>query len=608
KHNITNEEESKTNMYEIAKYCAIDAKRCYELLEKMHVIDTYIEVSGISYMTIHDAYCYASGSKVCNLLGRYAYDMNIMITMNRNETCEESGKYPGAYVFPPIKRLEKKRPVTGLDFGSLYPSLMMTYNLSPEMIVLDPEKLDPNIDYHEIKFMYNDREIRAWCVRHGNDDKKKGLYPVVLEMLKEKRIELKKKLKQLNEQIKNGIFDIYTIYERDLIDIKQIALKVYMNSFYGETGNPLSPFFQLIIAGAVTSSGQYNIKLAADYVTSLGFTIKYGDTDSLYITCPDNVYYDIDKAYENEEINREEYYSEMVRITIRTICELRDKVNEYLENDNGTKYLRMEYEEVLFPVMFTGKKKYFGIAHEDKPNFEPEELFVRGMDVVRREKSGFSKDICNEMMWIMMDIHNDSSPMNIIENVIKKRMLKRYDDIEEFIQSATYRPDKKNLYINDFVKRMKRMGAIINPNDTFEYVVIKHLDKNINKSKKMILKSLFDPKNHKLDMKYYLKEIISPCARFVNGEFDGDDETAQKKAETYIRNMITRIDDSINNESIKKYFKRIHEDDNDDKSSKKRKLEFKKVKDPISNSIEKYFKRKYDIDDNQSESNKKRNL
>ncbi len=52
--------------------------------------------------------------------------------------CEniEKGKYPDAYIFPPKKGIESRRPVTGLNFASLYPSLIMAYNLSPDKIIL----------------------------------------------------------------------------------------------------------------------------------------------------------------------------------------------------------------------------------------------------------------------------------------------------------------------------------------------------------------------------------------------------------------------------------------------------------------------------------------
>jgi len=52
----------------------------------------------------------------------------------------EKGKYPSIYVFLPKKRIKKRRPVTGLDFTSLYSSLMMTFNLSSDKMILTHEE------------------------------------------------------------------------------------------------------------------------------------------------------------------------------------------------------------------------------------------------------------------------------------------------------------------------------------------------------------------------------------------------------------------------------------------------------------------------------------
>ena len=145
KYGITNIEQSRKNMFEIAKYCLIDAQRCQELMVKLEVLKIYQEVSSVAYVSLSDSYFYAGGMKVRNLIGAYANKMDILITMNRNdiickveilqneikqlentikqldkkdqnlkqelddkekELSELIGKYPGAYVFPPDKGLE----------------------------------------------------------------------------------------------------------------------------------------------------------------------------------------------------------------------------------------------------------------------------------------------------------------------------------------------------------------------------------------------------------------------------------------------------------------------------------------------------------------------
>ncbi|CAI2192484.1 17047_t:CDS:2, partial [Funneliformis geosporum] len=82
-------------------------------------------------------------------------------------------------------------------------------------------------------------------------------------------------------------------------DAEQNALKIFMNTFYGMVGDSKSPFFLCELAGGVTLAGQRNIKLIADFVKRKGFGIKYGNTDFLYLICPEECFQKYDEAYVN---------------------------------------------------------------------------------------------------------------------------------------------------------------------------------------------------------------------------------------------------------------------------------------------------------------------
>src|SRR4051794_29975719 len=114
-------------MHEVANYCIIDALRCQKLLVKLSVINDYREVASIAYVSLFNAYYRANGMKVRNLLGAYAVKRDIVFSTRVCENIEKE-KYPDAYVFLPKKGIKMKRPVTGLDFTSLYLSFIMTYN------------------------------------------------------------------------------------------------------------------------------------------------------------------------------------------------------------------------------------------------------------------------------------------------------------------------------------------------------------------------------------------------------------------------------------------------------------------------------------------------
>jgi DNA polymerase elongation subunit (family B) len=213
-----------------------------------------------------------------------------------------------------------------------------------------------------------------------------------LAPLKKKRERLEKKISSAKERgkpVPESLISEYSsvCFEYECLDSKQKAVKLFMNTFYGEAGNKKSPIYLLELAGGTTSAGKYHINLIAEYVKKKGFEIKYGDTDSLYLTGPEKHYKNCDEAFSRDELSKEAYWTEMVEITMDVMKKLRDQVNTYLEIKSGSSRLKMAYEEVLFPVCFAGKKKYFGIEHEDEVNFKPKNLFKKGIDTVKQGNS-----------------------------------------------------------------------------------------------------------------------------------------------------------------------------------------------------------------------------
>ncbi|CAB5394376.1 unnamed protein product [Rhizophagus irregularis] len=501
----------------------------------------------------------------------------------------ETGKYPGAYVFPPVKGLENRRPVTGLDFASLYPSLIITYNLSPDKIILSQERAEQSgKKLHKISFKFNNQDCLTWSIQHNNIPEEKGLYTIVLEYLSSKRNEMKKRLAPLKEKKEDMELVIASMgkglslpeaIEKELanaegkkrdsltknlyhfinkarhefmaeydsicfdcscLDAKQYALKVYMNTFYGTAGDSKSSFFLRALAGGVTSAGQRNIKLVADFVKRKGFGIKYGDTDFLYLVCPEERFQRCDEAYDSGNgISKEEYWSRMVEISIVEMEKLRDEVNVFLKEDNGSPYLKMAYEEVLFPVVFTGKKKYYGIPHESKPNFN-KKPFIREVEIVKRGQSTLFRKIGKRIMDESLKVNNIRTLHQIIEDVLRESVkdISR-TDLNDLIKTAVWKPDKDNKSVQRFMSRMRDrhtreeadakrlikkgltpepfLYEISEPGERFEYVVVEN-DLSQKVGDKMEYPEVARQLGKKIDISYYLNSVVSLCARFINYE------------------------------------------------------------------------------------------
>jgi hypothetical protein len=707
-----------------------------------------------------------------------------------------------------LKENPVKHCICALDYSSLYPSLIMTYNLSPEYLILDKEYKeevkDKGKNIHDINFEYkyenylgekNVKYIEAWTVRH--DESKEisefGLYPTILKDLFAQRAQMKKELfiyKEKKEHIESEQTDYLDdpVYKECLFmlkycDTKQKALKVFMNTFYGELGNKNSPLFVLELAGAVTSAGQANLLLVKDYVEKLNHKVYYGDsvtgdtpilirinkkylklvaieeylkdyrydmyngnkeiinidnldiesqeiytekgwtpikklirhytnkrlfrittdmgsiivtkdhsllnenkekirpgdckigtkllhwkdldltyyntnntnisykyifnnnilyysksqldvqnkylelkknkknikiniiddiyileeisnkykinnsikyieeipnngkyvydleteshhfaagvgkmvvhnTDSLYISCPESYYLEKNKEYYTEQISKLQYNTDLVTITFKAIEDIKIKVNNYLYQNNGTKYLKMAYEEILWPCAFLSKKKYFGIPHENIPNFKPADMFIRGLEVKKRGVSEILRIICLDIMWESLDLKNTKTLRELIIQKIKEIFVKKWE-LKDFIQTGLWKPEKKNVTLNEFAERMKEENKIIpEPGERFNYVIIKKYPYKydfkgrqipLKKADKMEYLETVVENNYEIDLKYYFDNQLSgQFARLLSydnefteysiddesGQFEYDDNKTLNKCKKYILQLV----------------------------------------------------------------------
>jgi DNA polymerase elongation subunit (family B) len=257
---------------------------------------------------------------------------------------------------------------------------------------------------------------------------------------------------------------------------KQGALKVFMNTFYGETGNSQSPFFMIHVAGAITTNGQRSLKLVKQFVESKGYRVLYGDTDSLYLCIPDSYFKKLDDDYLAGRVDKLAYWTQMIEITMETLDKFKVEVNNMLAEDSKTKFLKMAYEEVLWPYMMVGKKKYIGVKHDRIVNLaicmpectldefmKSKLLFIRGLELKKRGSSEFLKRICYEIVKESFCITTTKSLREIVENKLQEIPTRNWNP-EIFEKTARYKlpgkdidgkPKPGNVTVLKFVSRMQ---------------------------------------------------------------------------------------------------------------------------------------------------------
>jgi DNA polymerase elongation subunit (family B) len=482
--------------------------------------------------------------------------------------------------------LEEKigRPIVGLDFSSLYPSLMMTYNFSPEYCVLDKEYAKNlslrGYKLNRVKFKYNDNMVIGYFVHHENKfdpdspDYQFGIVPAIEVNLKAERNRIRAPQKRLTKEdskfvktvldrpewkswsweqkkselkwekfgwkerieIMNKETDLFedpkfrdelAVYEANYtrIDSQQKAVKVYMNTIYGVMGTPISASFLVYFAAGITTMGKRNIKLAGAFVKKHGWGVIYGDTDSIYVYAPESVFREIDILYYTNKITKLEYCTRSVLLTMDAAKKINALVNAMFVKDNGTEFLVMAYEEVLYPAAYLAKKKYFGVEHEKVPNFNWKHLFIKGLEIIKRGSSQILKKVCGSVMEDCMDLDNLFSLMELCLMQVEAIYNAEWE-FDDFIKTAAYRPNKDNKSVKLLVARMKEIGIKVPVGERFKFVVVEKYPYKYDplRGKKIDLKvgdrmELYERAKKmgmKIDLDYYMKGgIIGQFATLI---------------------------------------------------------------------------------------------
>jgi len=242
------------NVDKLAMYCENDSRLTLKLGKKL--LPEIFELSKISGQLPFDCSRLTYGLLVEWFLIKKAYEKNYVCPNQPHWDEIEKRRmvkpYKGGYVKEPVVGLHNNIAV--FDFRSLYPSIIVTFNISPETI--------------------NQRGYKVPGLKYSFS-KKEGFVPSVVKELIEKRMQIK-------EKMKNG-------KNIEQLDEEQKAIKIIANATYGMFAYPGARWYCYECAESAAAFGRYYIKKMIKEAEKFGFEVLYSDTDSLFVKTKEDI-------------------------------------------------------------------------------------------------------------------------------------------------------------------------------------------------------------------------------------------------------------------------------------------------------------------------------
>jgi DNA polymerase elongation subunit (family B) len=465
----------------IAKYCIQDCNLVHYLLQKVDIVTSIVEMANICSVPLDFIVMRGQGIKLFSFVAKQCRRRNTLIPTIEKK---EDGSYEGAIVLPPKTGLYLDEPVACVDYSSLYPSSMISENISHDSKVWTKEyDLDGNLicedgnsEYDNLpKYQYVDIEYDTYdyipnhrgkpektltgkkiCRFAQFPDDAKAIMPEILSDLLKARKSTRSSAKWKTVHLCDGrsysgmlsrdneyiyikdrketytfsigevdrIEDTYNEFMKNVLDKRQLAIKVTANSLYGQCGARTSSFYEKDIAASTTATGRklltYGQRIIEDVYgdriceTSYGLVHShaeyiYGDTDSVFMS------FKLTDPKTNEKIRGKE----ALKITIELAKEAGELATKFLKAPHD-----LEYEKTFMPFCLLSKKRYVGMLYEE----DPDKCYRKSMGIVlkRRDNAPIVKDVYGGIIDILMKKQNIQEAVQFTKQCLRDMVQEKY--------------------------------------------------------------------------------------------------------------------------------------------------------------------------------------
>jgi DNA polymerase elongation subunit (family B) len=500
----------------IAAYCVQDCELCNVLAAKLELLANNMGMANVCSVPLSFIFMRGQGVKILSLVAKFcrADDFVVPAFLQKparegevaSEEDEDAYGYEGAIVLPPQTGMYLEDPVAVLDYNSLYPSSMISHNLSHDSLVLDPAYDGlPGVQYTEVTYDSQGPSKSAVVCRYGRRaGAPEAVLPRILRDLLAERKLTRKRMEyvrvgdlvgllslsplappdaQVQEQEHTHVLTddagathaltaaaaataepAYSAFEQAVMDGLQLALKVTSNSLYGQTGARTSPLYLKHIAACTTAVGRQMILLAKEYVESAcGGKVIYGDTDSIFIT------------FDNRD-------ADGARLTGRAA--LAQSIAKAQQVSVGVHALlpppqRLAYEKTFFPFLLLSKKRYVGLQYGESADAKPKQKSM-GIALKRRDYAPIVKTVYGGLIDIVLTDRDVPRGVRFLKQKLADLAAGVYD-LEDLVISKTLRSYYKFPHQIAHWVLTQRMfardpGSAPQVNDRIPYVFVEAAD------------------------------------------------------------------------------------------------------------------------------------
>lgn len=343
------------------------------------------------------------------LIYRYLLKQNIIVPPNKESFKTD---YVGGYVKEPQCGVHDW--VASFDVNSLYPNIIVQWNMSPETIMKG--RADTRVNPDSILEGYKPEiNENAGVCGSGQmfSNEKQGFMPKIIEEMYDERVAVKKMMisskKELEAVDNTNKQEVYRI-ERDIsrYENQQTAIKILLNSLYGALGNKYFRYFTMEIAEGITLSGQMIIRWAEKYVNDyLNKALKNKeykdyviaiDTDSVYANLGEIV--KSTKLTDKKEITDflDKFCAEALeKVLSKSFDELATNLNVH------KKRISMKRESIADRAIWVAKKRYIlNVLDNEGVRYAKPKLKIMGIEAIKSSTPSTCREAFEELFKVLI--------------------------------------------------------------------------------------------------------------------------------------------------------------------------------------------------------------